>query len=117
MSEQSRRKELKGACRERTRQAGVYRIVNTKTGRYLLASSANLEKIPNKLAFARLTGNIGVLDLRLKPDVIQHGIDAFEIEVLEEFEPEQAGTEAEVRGDLAVLELLWKERLDPALAY
>jgi hypothetical protein len=117
MSEQSRRKELKGAYRERTRQAGVYRIVNTKTGRYLLASSAYLEKIPNKLAFARSTGNIGVLDLRLKPDVIAHGIDAFEIEMLEEFEPEQTATEAEVRGDLAVLESLWKERLDPALAY
>ena len=117
MSDQNRRKELKDAYRARARAAGVYRIVNTKTNKYLLATSTNLDKIENKLSFARSTGNIGVLDLRLKPDVAEHGIDAFAIEVLEEFEPEQTATEDQVRADLTVLESLWRERLDPKLAY
>lgn len=116
MGDKNRRKELKDAYRERTRTAGVYRVVNKTTGRYLLATSATLDQVPNKLAFARSTGNLGVLDLRLKAEAAAHGVDAFEIEVLEKFEADENATEAEIRDDLAVLEVLWKERLDPALA-
>jgi hypothetical protein len=116
MSDKSRRKELKDAYRERARTAGGYRVVNKSTGRYLLATSATLDQVPNKLAFARSTGNLGVLDLRLKAEAAEHVVDAFEIEVLEEFEPDKSATDAEIRDDLAVLEALWKDKLDPAFA-
>jgi hypothetical protein len=58
-----------------------------------------------------------VLDHRLVQDARQMGLDAFELEILEVLDMRPEMTPAEVRADLATLEALWRERLDPALLY
>ena len=115
--DKARRKDLLAGYKQRPPDAGVYRIVNQSTGRSLLGSTMNLESIGNKLKFARATGTPGALDYRLKADAQEVGLEAFEVEVLERLEVTPEMTPTEVREDLAALEALWRERLDPRTLY
>lgn len=117
MSERDRRRELQEEYKQRQTEAGVYRIVNDQNGRYFLGSAPDLRVVCNKLAFARTTGMPGVFDRRLSHDIRQCGIGAFSLEVLEVLETTPEMTADEIKRDLSALEELWREKLDPALAY
>jgi hypothetical protein len=117
MTEKARRKELQTQYRENRPPVGVYRIVNRQTQKALLGSSLNLPNVRSKLEFARSTGSTGVFDYRLKKDVQAYGIEAFELEILEELETTPEMTQAQIQADLAALESLWREKQDPALLY
>lgn len=115
--DRSRRKELQQQYRETRPEAGVYRIVNTATGRVLIGSSPNLAGVRNKLAFAQQTNTPSALDYRLADDVRRYGLDAFTFEVLDVVEAKPEMTSAKLRDELSALEALWRERTDPALLY
>lgn len=117
MTDASRRKELKEQYRQAPPEAGVYRWLNTETGRYLVASTTDLASIRNKLDFARSTGGTGVFDYRMKADLKQTGIDAISLEILETLEPTPTMTAADIKRDLATLVELWREKLGPELSY
>ena len=117
MTEQTRRKELVAQFKEARPEAGVYRIVNTRTGRCLLGCSPNLASVRGKLDFARSTNSAGVLDLRLRSESRQFGIDAFELEVLEVLPTTPEMTPEQIRTDLTLLTALWRERLDAKQLY
>ncbi len=117
MSGRARRKELLAQYRQTHPEAGVYLIVNARTGKALLGSSPNLPSIRAKLEFARSTGSVGVLDRRLRADVAQFGLEAFSLEVLETLETRPEMSPAVIQKDLAALEELWREKLDPAQLY
>ncbi len=110
MSDRNRRKELTSEYKQSRREAGVYRIVNTTTGKALLGSSLNLDSVRNKMAFARQTNSPGTLGYQLKADVQQMGIDAFQLEVLEVLDVKPEMSDAQVQADLQTLEQLWRER-------
>jgi hypothetical protein len=112
-----RRRELRAEYEQRPREAGVYLLRNAVTGRVLVASSADLGSVRNRLEFARATGTISALDGRLTAEVRAFGIAAFELEVLDLLEVTQEMTLADVEGDLRVLEALWRERLADAPQY
>jgi hypothetical protein len=111
MTDKATRKELKAQYRENPPEAGIYRLTNTKTGKVLLGSSTNLPSVRNKLEFAKSTNLPGALDQRIRKDVADHGIDAFEFDVVETLAPQPGQTAAQVRGDLDLLEDLWREKL------
>jgi hypothetical protein len=117
MTDATRRKQLTTDYKRTTTMAGVYRIRNTVNGRALFGASTNLPSVGNRLAFARSTRSPGALDSRLKADIEQYGVDTFTFEILEVLEPAPESTAAGVRRDLAALEDVWRERLDPALLY
>ena len=117
MSDRERRRELRDQYRETRPEVGVYRIVNRHDGRALLGSAANLASVRNRLEFARSTNSPGALDHRLVEDARRLGVDAFSFEVLEVLDVAPEATPAQVRADLAVLEELWREKLDPARLY
>jgi hypothetical protein len=117
MVDKARRKELLAQHKQAPPAAGVYRIVNRANRKALLASTPNLASVRGKLDFGRSTNSPGVLDHRLVQDARQMGLDAFELEILEVLDMRPEMTPAEVRADLATLEALWRERLDPALLY
>ncbi|MDQ2787843.1 MAG: GIY-YIG nuclease family protein [Chloroflexota bacterium] len=117
MSDRARRKELVAIATQTRPQAGVYRIVNRENGKSLLGSTLDLTSISNKLAFAKTTNMTGVLDLRLRNDIRAFGIAAFSLEVLEALDTRPEMTAAEIRRELATLEELWHEKIDPALLY
>ncbi len=117
MTDKPSRKELIAQYRQTRPEAGVYRILNARTGKGLLASSTNLASERNKLEFARSTGSPGALDHRLRADVARLGADAFTVEVLDILEIRPEMTDREIRDDLEALEQLWRERLGPEVLY
>ena len=117
MDDKTRRKELLTHYKQTHPEAGVYRIVNIRTNKALLGSTPNLASIRNRLDFARSTNARGGLDYRLRADIAQFGIDAFVFEVLDVLPTKPEMTAGEIRAELATLEALWREKLDPALLY
>ena len=117
VTDASRRKQLKSEYRQSPPEAGVYRFVNTQTGRFLVASTTDLASIRNKLDFARSTGGAGVFDYRMKPDIKVTGIDAISLDILETLDPAPTMTADEIKRDLATLVELWREKLGPDLSY
>lgn len=114
MTDRARRKALREQAAQTRPQAGVYRIVNRDNGNYLLGASNNLAAEQNKLAFARKANSAGALDHRLRHDFQQFGPDAFDFETLEVLEVKPEQTPMQIADDLATLEELWREKLDPA---
>ena len=117
MNQKARRRELVDEYKRSGPEAGVYRLVNTQTGKALLGSTLNLSSVRGKLDFARKTGGVSVLDTKLWADARQYGAEAFDLEILEVLEVRPEMTQDEVRADLAMLEALWRERFDPAQLY
>ena len=83
MSDRARRRELRAQYENTRPDAGVYLVRNNRNGRALLGSTSNLASLRNKMEFARGTDTPGALDLRLRGDIREFGIDAFSIEVLD----------------------------------
>ena len=117
MADKAQRKALTEQYKQTRPAAGVYRIVNTKTGKALLGATSNLANIQNKLDFAASTRMYGVLDRRLRADIEQFGIDAFALEVVETLPVTPEMTTATVREELETLAALHRERFDPATLY
>jgi hypothetical protein len=117
MTEQVRRKELRARYEQTRPEAGVYCIRNSRNTKILLGFTPNLSSIRNKLEFARSTNTATVLDQRLIKDLREFGIGAFSLEVLDVLEVTPAMTQAEILADLATLEQLWREKIDPSLLY
>ncbi|HEX7101628.1 MAG TPA: GIY-YIG nuclease family protein [Nitrolancea sp.] len=117
MTDRSRRRELKSNYKETHREASVYALRNQSNGKVLIGSTLNLASMRNKLEFARSTNSPGALDLRLRHDIETFGIDAFELEILDSFQPSPEKSDAEIRKELEALEELYREEIDPAFRY
>jgi hypothetical protein len=115
--DKARRKALAEDFQRAAPEAGVYRIVNLRTGRLLLGSSANLAGLRNRFEFARSTNSAAALDQRLRVDVGEFGFSSFSFEVLDTLEVKPEMTRERAAADLATLEALWREKLDPSLLY
>lgn len=106
------RKAIKREYKESYRPAGVYQVRNTSNGRILVGSSANLPARWNRLRMQLDAG----LD-RMYPELQRDwkelgGAAVFVFEVLEELEPPE-GPGWDPADDLAALEALWLEQLEP----
>jgi hypothetical protein len=117
VNQKARRRELVDEYRRTGPEVGVYRLVNTRTGKAFLGSTLNLGSVRGKLDFARKTGGVSALDTKIWADARQFGAEAFDLEILEVLEVRPEQTQAEIRADLATLEALWRERFDPASLY
>lgn len=117
MTEKARRKELVDEYKQQLPQAGVFRILNTRTNRVLVGSTLNLASMESKARFARTTGSASALHFALKDDGRAFGADAFVLEILEVLEPAPESTPEQIRADLHVLEALWREKQDQSLLY
>jgi hypothetical protein len=115
--DKARRKALTEQFHPAPPEAGVYRIINGRTGRALLGSTANLAGIRNRFEFARSTHSTAALDHRLREDIATFGFDSFSLEVVDGLEVTPTMTPEEIATDLATLEALWREKADPSLLY
>lgn len=111
----NRRKELSAAYKQRTLRGGVYVIRNTTNAKYILGSALDLQSVHNRFAFAVSTRMAPHPALR--DDWRALGPQAFTLEVLEELEQGKDQSEASFREDVALLESIWREKLDASLAY
>jgi hypothetical protein len=117
MTERARRRELTEEYRQHPPEAGVYQLVNTRTGKLFLGSAVNLPSMRSKLEFSQRTGTVSALDRKLRADLSEYGAAAFTFEVLEVLDVLPNATPASIRDDLTALEALWREKLDPSLLY
>ena len=111
----SNRRDLTRAYKERTVRGAVYRITNTRNGRYLLGYVADVASVRNRFQFAVSTGS--AVDPRLRADWDAHGAAAFTLTILDELEKRADQSQAEFLADLQALEALRRSELDPALSY
>jgi hypothetical protein len=111
MTSRERRDELRTAYEQRPREAGVYALLNSVTGRVLIASTVDVASIRNRLEFGQSTNSTGVLDRRLVADARAHGMDSFVLEVLDTLDSDLERSADQTRADLAALEGMWREKL------
>lgn len=105
-----RKKEIARAYKERTVQAGIFQIRDTRNGKILLGSSLDLAGPLNRHRFM-LSTNMHP-NQALQKDWNSHGKDAFEFEVLELVNvKEEPGFDLE--DELTLLEQIWLEKLEP----
>jgi group I intron endonuclease len=105
------KKELKSLYKSTPRPMGVYQIRNTVNGRVLVGSSLNLDGRRNRFGFEVKNGSISN-NAELKRDWEQHGAESFVFEVLDELKPVE-DPHYDYRDDLAELEKMWLEQLQP----
>ena len=112
---QKNRKELRDAYKEKPKRGGIYVILNSKNGRYLLSSTLDIDGARNRFGFAVKVDSC--VDYLLTKDWKEFGASAFSLEVLEEMTMKPEQTSQEFAEDLKVLLSFWKEKYDPALSY
>ena len=117
MADRSRRKALTEQFQQAPAEAGVYRIINRRSGRLLLGSTPNLGGLRNRFEFARSTNSAAALDPKLREAIRRDGFDSISFEVLDTIAVTPEMTQAEIMADLATLEALWRETVDPSLLY
>ncbi|MEP7270276.1 MAG: GIY-YIG nuclease family protein [Acidobacteriota bacterium] len=89
---------------------GVYQIRNLRSNRILVGSTLNLDAMFNRHEFQLRLGKHP--NASLQRDWLEHGRDSFVFEVLDELEPRE-GVTWDYRADLASLEEIWLEKLNP----
>jgi len=108
------RTDVRRAYRERAKQAGVFRVLNTANGRALLGSGLDLHAPLNRVAFELDRSMCWNADL--KRDLAEYGRDSFVIEVLETVEPRD-DPDFDPKQELERLEQKYLAILDWSTAY
>ena len=112
MSDRDQRRADRDRLRATPPDAGVVAVRHLVTGRVAIVVTENLDGIRNRIDFARQTGTFSALpDPRVAGDARDHGMDGFELEVLERVTAEPATSADTLRADLETLAALWRERL------
>jgi len=108
--DREQRKKAIADYKQKVLRAGVYRILNTKTGWFLVMYSADLDSVHNKYAFGAEMGG-GAWPPQLRKGFEGYGYYAMKIEELDMLEVKPEQTREEVRAELEELAELWKEKL------
>jgi hypothetical protein len=104
------RAEQRRAYKETPRQAGIFQVKNTKTGKILLGSSTNLHGPLNKHRFMLSIGRHDNADLQ--SDWKAFGPDAFVFQILETVKPSDDPAFC-LEDELTLMEQIWLEKLQP----
>ena len=110
-TDHERRRELADAYQQRPREAAVYFIRDTASGRRLLCATVDLASVRNRMDFAKVTGSASAVDGRLPTAMPGVLLADLELEVLDTLRVTPAMSDREILDDLATLESLWRERL------
>jgi hypothetical protein len=104
------KKELKRQYKQTLPPMGIYKIENLVNGRMLVGSSRNLRGKENSWMFQLRQGFH--MNRELQRDYKQYGEDKFAFSVVDRLDPKE-GSDYDYTGDLAALEEMWLERLEP----
>lgn len=106
----NRKKELKKEYQQNHTPMGIYRIRNLANDKVFVGAALNLPGILNSNKFQLSMG--GHPNKRLQAEWQEFGSESFVFDVLDELTPTE-GAGHDYRADLAFLEELWLERLEP----
>jgi hypothetical protein len=104
----NKKREMKREYKETPRPIGVYQILNTVNGKILVGQSVNLPGIFNREKCQLKDGTH--INKLLQNDWNSFGAETFVFEVLEEINP---STSSDIKADLALLEEIWLDTLQP----
>jgi len=104
------KRELKKHYKETLPPMGIYRIENLINGKILVGSTRNLTGKANSFRFQLKQG--AHMNKELQKDYIQFGEETFSFAGVDYLEPKD-GAEYNYTNDLAVLEDMWLEKLQP----
>jgi hypothetical protein len=105
----NRKAELKLEYKEMKHPMGVYLIRNKQDGKIAIGSSRNLRGMLNRLRFEFAMGIHR--NKEIQADWNLHGEGQLSFEVLEEWEPKEQLSPAEMAKGLEALEAKWTEKL------
>jgi hypothetical protein len=105
-----RKKELKEQYKLTHTPMGIYQIHNLSNGKIFVGAALNLPGILNSNKTQLRAGNHS--NKRLQAEWNEYGSDRFAFEVLDELSANE-GPDQDYRAELAFLEELWLERLQP----
>jgi hypothetical protein len=103
-------KQLKQNYKETPRAMGVFLIRNNLTDRIFLAAGIDLHGLINRHKFA--LGHGSHANKQLQADWNEFGSDNFAFEIVDQISP-RPGIEVDNRAEVASLEDLWLEKLQP----
>jgi hypothetical protein len=107
---QNDKKRLKQEYQQNHRQTGVFQIRNLVNGKVFVGSGLDLPGIMNRHRFELTLGEHR--NSKLQTEWNEFGSESFAFEVLDQLTPREAPA-ADSRADLASLEELWLEKLQP----
>lgn len=111
----SDKKELINEYKERKIVGGVFRVINTGNGRYLLDYVTDLQAKQNSFNFMVATN--ASFDYKMDKDWKEFGAQAFKFEVLDSLEKKKDQTQEQFVEDLKTLKGMWVERLGEGEVY
>jgi hypothetical protein len=109
------RKTLKEEYKQNKVIGGIYRVTNTRNGKYLFNYAPNIQAKQNAFEFAASSNT--VFDNRLRGDWESLGGGAFSFEVLETLEKKKDQTQEQFITDLEALAQMWNEKLESSTRY
>lgn len=104
------KRELKKQYKQTLPPMGVYRLENLANGKVLVGSSRNLKGKANSYKFQLKQGTH--MNRELQKDFNHYGEDSFAFEVVDYLETKD-GPDHDYTDDLAALEEMWLEKLQP----
>jgi hypothetical protein len=108
--ENEKKKRLKEQYRTAKRPLGVFLIRNLENDKVFVVAGLNLAGIMNRHRFALSAGNHA--NKELQNDWTRLGADSFAFEILDQIEL-RADPSFDARRELAFLEEMWLEKLEP----
>ncbi|MBN1559607.1 GIY-YIG nuclease family protein [candidate division KSB1 bacterium] len=105
-----KKKKLKQDYKNRPPEGGVFQIKNLQDGKIYVGSNMNVRAALNSIPFQLKLGVLRHKELQADYNLL--GPDMFSFEVLERLEP-QDDPNYDYHADLATLEELWLEKLQP----
>lgn len=106
----TKRNELKKEYKQTQTQMGIYRIRNLANGKVLIGTAMNLPGILNSNKFQLKMGSHPNKELQTEWN--EFGSEQFAFEVLDVLPPRDE-TGYDYHADLASLEELWQEKMEP----
>lgn len=104
-----RKKELKEQYKNMKPDMGILMVKNEKNNKCYVEGTQNLKAKLNRIRFSLEFGSFPVRDLQ--EEWKAYGEQSFTFQVLEQLEYDKDETRTDYSDDLAILELIWKERL------
>jgi hypothetical protein len=109
--EMNRKQVLKNSYKQQQFPMGIFQLKNLKNGKILIGSSVNLPAMWNRLQAQLKFGSH--LNPILQQEWREFGPENFRYDVLEALEPHSASPTFNYADDLALLEEIWLEKLQP----
>jgi len=111
----SDKKELINEYKQRKIVGGVFRVVNTKNGKYLLDYATDLQAKQNSFNFMVMTN--ASFDYKMDKDWKEFGAAAFKFEVLDSLEKKKDQSQEMFIEDLKTLKQMWVEKGEAGRGY